>query len=199
MDLPSQIAIRPLARPVSAVIRPPGSKSFTNRALVTAALAKGGYEAPRSSGRRRHPSHGVGVAGIRHLDRRQRRSLARPGLGWGSRPRQSAPVDAGMSGTTARFLVGVASLVRGGPVTITGRGRMMIRPQEELIAALAAAGVDGGVRRRPSPGHCLRARGCSGEDRFQSTRPGPVSSSAPSCWWPRSPTGRWRWSSPGRR
>jgi 3-phosphoshikimate 1-carboxyvinyltransferase len=51
------------------------------------------------------------------------------------------PVDAGMSGTTARFLIAVASLVRVGSVTITGRGRMLIRPQEELIAALTAAGV----------------------------------------------------------
>jgi 3-phosphoshikimate 1-carboxyvinyltransferase len=47
-----------------------------------------------------------------------------------------------MSGTTARFLIAVATLARGGAVTITGRGRLLIRPQEELIAALKAAGFE---------------------------------------------------------
>ena len=33
----------PVNRPVSGSIRPPGSKSLTNRALVIAALARGGF------------------------------------------------------------------------------------------------------------------------------------------------------------
>ena len=36
-----KIEIHPLQRPVKASIRPPGSKSITNRALVCAALADG--------------------------------------------------------------------------------------------------------------------------------------------------------------
>jgi 3-phosphoshikimate 1-carboxyvinyltransferase len=140
VDLPSQIAIRPLARPVSAVIRPPGSKSFTNRALVTAALGKGVTKLhdPLVADDTEAMISGLRGFGISIDDNDD------PWLVLGSAGALAAPVspiDAGMSGTTARFLVGVASLVRGGPVTITGRGRMMIRPQEELIAALAAAGV----------------------------------------------------------
>ena len=38
------IEIRPVARPLDATIRPPGSKSLTNRALVAAALAEGDSE-----------------------------------------------------------------------------------------------------------------------------------------------------------
>ena len=37
----SSIEIQPVAGPLNACIRPPGSKSLTNRALVCAALAEG--------------------------------------------------------------------------------------------------------------------------------------------------------------
>ncbi|MEX0667527.1 MAG: 3-phosphoshikimate 1-carboxyvinyltransferase [Acidimicrobiia bacterium] len=140
MDLPARIAIRPLARPVSTVVRPPGSKSFTNRALVTAALATGvtRLHDPLIADDTSAMLMGLRGFGISIDDNDD------PWLVLGSGGDLVTPpvaVDAGMSGTTARFLVAVASLARGGPVTVTGRGRMLIRPQEELIAALVAAGV----------------------------------------------------------
>ena len=39
--LPDPLAVPPLAGPFDATIRPPGSKSITNRALLLAALAQG--------------------------------------------------------------------------------------------------------------------------------------------------------------
>ena len=39
-DMPS-LTIQPVAKPIRGRIRPPGSKSITNRALVCAALAQG--------------------------------------------------------------------------------------------------------------------------------------------------------------
>src|SRR5947208_6845284 len=42
MGLPDLIEIVPLDKPVKAEITVPGSKSITNRALILAALAKGG-------------------------------------------------------------------------------------------------------------------------------------------------------------
>ena len=39
--MPDEIEIRPIAGPLHATMRPPGSKSITNRALVCAALAEG--------------------------------------------------------------------------------------------------------------------------------------------------------------
>ena len=39
--MPDSIAISPVPRPVRGTIRPPGSKSLTNRALIVAALADG--------------------------------------------------------------------------------------------------------------------------------------------------------------
>ena len=140
MDLPDQIAIRPLARPVSTVVRPPGSKSFTNRALVTAALAKGvsRLHDPLVADDTDAMVSGLRGFGISIDDNDD------PWLVLGSGGDLIAPphpVDARMSGTTARFLLAVAALARGGAVTITGRGRMLERPQEELIAALTDAGV----------------------------------------------------------
>src|SRR5260370_25403296 len=39
--MPEAIAISPVSRPVGGTIRPPGSKSLTNRALIVASLAEG--------------------------------------------------------------------------------------------------------------------------------------------------------------
>src|SRR5580692_10811377 len=41
MEYPDEIEIRPLAKPLAASVRVPGSKSITNRALVLAALCSG--------------------------------------------------------------------------------------------------------------------------------------------------------------
>ena len=41
MTLSDPLVVAPFTGPVDAVVRPPGSKSITNRALVTAALADG--------------------------------------------------------------------------------------------------------------------------------------------------------------
>ena len=140
MDLPAQIAIRPLARPIATVIRPPGSKSFTNRALVTAALATGvtRLHDPLVADDTDAMLRGLRGFGISIDDNDDPWLVLGSG---GDLTSPSAAVDAGMSGTTARFLLAVASLAKGGPVTVTGRGRMLVRPQEELISALVAAGV----------------------------------------------------------
>ncbi len=140
MDLPPQIPIRTLARPVSTVVRPPGSKSFTNRSLVTAALATGvtRLHDPLVADDTAAMVGGLRGFGISIDDNDDPWLVLGSG---GDLVAPATPVDVGMSGTTARFLVAVAALARSGPVTITGRGRMLVRPQEELIAALTAAGV----------------------------------------------------------
>ncbi|NIQ59191.1 MAG: 3-phosphoshikimate 1-carboxyvinyltransferase, partial [Gemmatimonadetes bacterium] len=38
-SFPDVLAVDPIDRPIEAVVRPPGSKSITNRALVAASLA----------------------------------------------------------------------------------------------------------------------------------------------------------------
>jgi 3-phosphoshikimate 1-carboxyvinyltransferase len=63
-------------------------------------------------------------------------------LGTGGKLRApDAPVDAGASGTTARFLT-AASVLADGPVTIDGTPRMRRRPIGHLLEALAAMGAE---------------------------------------------------------
>jgi len=131
--------ITPLDHLIDAVVRPPGSKSITNRALLCAALAAGvsrlhgGLEADDTQAMRRG-LEGLGVV----LD-----DVDDPWLVEGRRG-QLAPttalVDARDSGTTARFLTAAAALA-GGEVTVDGSPRLRERPIQELVDALVSWGV----------------------------------------------------------
>lgn len=128
-------------RPVRAVVRPPGSKSITNRALVVAALAGGG--ASRLEGPLEADDTEVMRAGLRRLgvliD-----DADDPWLVLGTGGEMSTPegvLDVGASGTTARFLTAVAALSPG-EVTIDGTERMRERPIGDLASALGEAGVE---------------------------------------------------------
>lgn len=140
--------VPPLKRPVAAFVRPPGSKSLTNRALVVAALVAAG-----SASRIEHP--------LEAEDTRMMRSALRamgvliddnddPWLVLGTGGALTGPsevVDAGASGTTVRFITAVAALASG-VTTIDGTPRMRRRPIGPLVDALVHLGVgvtsDGG-------------------------------------------------------
>jgi 3-phosphoshikimate 1-carboxyvinyltransferase len=136
------IEIRPLAVPPEAVIRVPGSKSITNRALVTAALAEG-----RSR-----------LRGVLFSDdtRYMVESLRRLGLavrtdedactveveGSGGRILVAeAELFVGNSGTTVRFLAAMVALGHG-RYRLDGTPRMRERPIEPLLNSLRQLGVD---------------------------------------------------------
>src|SRR4051794_38178205 len=135
------LPIQPLERPVDATVRVAGSKSYTNRALVIAALAEG-----------RSVLRGVLVS---EDTERMIDSLRRLGFsveerdggetcevwGQGGRiPAQSAELFVGNSGTTARFLTAFLGL-GAGRYLVDGVERMRQRPIEPLLAALEALGV----------------------------------------------------------
>ncbi len=128
--------------PVRGTIRPPGSKSITNRAMVCAALAEG---TSTLTGALDSDDTRVMVEGLRQLgmevvhDPRQR--LIRI-TGCGGRPSASgAELYAANSGTTIRFLTAVAALGRG-RFRLDGSPRMRQRPIEDLLAALRQLGAD---------------------------------------------------------
>jgi 3-phosphoshikimate 1-carboxyvinyltransferase len=117
--------VRPIdvrSRPVEALVRPPGSKSITNRALVLASLARPG--ASRLSGALEADDTVVMRSGLRNLgvliD-----DVDDPWL---------------VLGTGGR-LTAIAPLADG-PVTVDGSPRMRQRPIGELTDALAALGAD---------------------------------------------------------
>lgn len=122
-------------------MRPPGSKSITNRALVAAALAEGGSL----------------IAGALRSDDTEAMAgcLRRMGVCIEDAPegglrvrstgrlRGGGRLDARASGTTARFITAAACLADG-PAVIDGTPRMRERPIGELVDALRSlgAGVD---------------------------------------------------------
>ena len=137
--------------PVDAVVRLPGSKSLTARALVLAALADGPSRIVRPL---RARDTDLMAAGLRALgvgiDEDGDDLLVTPG-----RLHGPAEVDAGLAGTILRFLPPVAALADG-PVRVDGDPRLRERPNAGLLAALRALGVeidDGGRGRAPFTVH----------------------------------------------
>jgi 3-phosphoshikimate 1-carboxyvinyltransferase len=130
----------PLAdAPVSAVVRVPGSKSLTNRALLLAALADGpstvtGALRARDTVLMGRALGSLGVA-IDGLDGDAAISVTpAPLVG-------PAHVDCGLAGTVMRFVPPVAALADG-DIRFDGDPRARVRPMGGVIEALEALGVE---------------------------------------------------------
>lgn len=122
-------------------MRPPGSKSITNRALVLAALAAPGVTRLGSpleaddTVAMRNALRALGVL----IDDNDEPWLV---LGTGGKLETPAEtIDVGASGTTARFVTAVAALAEG-PSVIDGTERMRQRPIAALAEALAQMGAE---------------------------------------------------------
>ena len=136
---PEGVEIRP-SGPVRGSVRPPGSKSITNRALVCAALANGRsvLTGALDSEDTRVMFEALGQLGIA-LDPADR-VITVTGCG-GKLPATRADVFVDNSGTTARFLAAVLTLGHG-VYRLDGAPRMQERPIQDLIDALRALGAD---------------------------------------------------------
>jgi 3-phosphoshikimate 1-carboxyvinyltransferase len=131
----------PFAGPINAVVQPPGSKSFTNRALICAALAHGTstlrgvlfsddteamlgcIESLRISSEHTYETKTVVVHGCSGTPLVDGRTL---------QTRQS--------GTTTRFVAPMAALGQGS-VLIDGHPQMRLRPNADLVHAMEQLGV----------------------------------------------------------
>jgi 3-phosphoshikimate 1-carboxyvinyltransferase len=130
--------IEPAKGPVDADFAAMPSKSATHRALVAAALASGRSEIrePLDAADTRRTLAGLRGLGVR-VEERERAWIvhgtagAIPGGGM---------IDLGASGTSARFLVALATL-GARPSMLDGSPRLRERPMEELIRALLALGA----------------------------------------------------------
>jgi 3-phosphoshikimate 1-carboxyvinyltransferase len=140
MPLPDPLPVRPRG-PLDARVRPPGSRSLTNRALLAAALARGDsvLVGATESDDALAMREGLRTLGV---------PIAVTDAAWlvagcgGRLPAEGrAKVDVRASGTTARFLTAAATLT--GPdaeVLLDGTPRMRERPIGDLVAALGALG-----------------------------------------------------------
>jgi 3-phosphoshikimate 1-carboxyvinyltransferase len=149
--------------PLAGRIRPPGSKSITNRALVCAALARGTSRlgGVLDSQDTRVMAVGLAALGIGVTVDWPAGSATVAGAG-GRLPAADATLDCAASGTTMRFLAALCGLGLG-TYRLDGTARMRQRPIGDLLAALRSLGVDAQAE---SPGECppvvIRSTGLRG-------------------------------------
>lgn len=142
--LPDPLPILPLPRPFDATIRPPGSKSITNRALLLAALARGTSElrgALVDADDAQVMIHAlVQLGAVIDIAESAVRITGVAGR-WKIPPGASVRLDLHNAGTATRFLTAAALLAPPGTsVIIDGDARMRERPIRELVDALTSIG-----------------------------------------------------------
>lgn len=130
----TRVIVRGTGGPVDATIRVPGSKSVANRALLCAALA-----GPGSSIVRNVPGGddcGAMLEALRAAGCLENNGSVKGGIF----PASAVRFDAGIAGTTSRFLTAAAVLSDGG-VIIDGGEPLRRRPMADLHGALRGLGA----------------------------------------------------------
>jgi 3-phosphoshikimate 1-carboxyvinyltransferase len=140
----SSAIIQPLAQPVRGTVALPGSKSFTNRALIIAACAPGtsvvsGILRSDDSYWCMESLRQLGVAIEDVAGEEDGEALRITGTSVWAEP--SKPLYIGSAGTTGRFLTSVLALSARSPVTITASEQLSRRPMKTLFEALATLGA----------------------------------------------------------
>lgn len=150
------LEIRPFDRKFNASIRPPGSKSITNRALVCAAFAHGPVS--KLIGALESGDSNVMIESLTRLgsviEMPQPRTLAVFGFHAGEsnserpeprtgleQPGKTIELLVGNSGTTIRFLTAALAMA-GGQYRLSGVARMHQRPIGDLVSALCQLGAN---------------------------------------------------------
>ncbi|MDI3317961.1 MAG: 3-phosphoshikimate 1-carboxyvinyltransferase [Bacillota bacterium] len=144
--------MEPLDRPLRAVLRPPGDKSVSHRALLLAAAAKGRSRiAGLGPGADvRSTLRALACFGPRFEERDGAWEVESPGLdGWHE---AEDVIDCGNSGTTLRLLSGLAA-TRPFLTLLSGDGSLRRRPMDRVAEPLRAMGarVDGRGAGRYAP------------------------------------------------
>jgi 3-phosphoshikimate 1-carboxyvinyltransferase len=131
----AEAIVRPVIGAVRGRVVLPGSKSFTNRALIIAACARG---TSRVSGILRSDDSFWCIESLRQL------GVAFDGdliTGPGEWQAPSSPLYIGSAGTTGRFLTSVLALSARSAVTITASEQLSRRPMRALFEALQTLGA----------------------------------------------------------
>jgi 3-phosphoshikimate 1-carboxyvinyltransferase len=140
-----KISLSPKASSLNATLSVPGSKSYTNRALLTASLAAGISRLSRVSMSSDSDAmikalRLLGVSIHETADPDGAPALLVEGCGGKFSPFRGT-IDVGPAGTTMRFLVALCASIRGAQITLQGSERMHERPIKGLVDALHASGA----------------------------------------------------------
>ncbi|MCA8997515.1 MAG: 3-phosphoshikimate 1-carboxyvinyltransferase [Planctomycetaceae bacterium] len=135
------LEVTPVSRPVRGAIRPPGSKSLTNRALIVAALAQGASElvAPLESVDTEVMAESLRRLGIDVVTEQETGNLRCSGTR-DVESEELVELWCENSGTSIRFLTALCA-TRSGHFRLDGNARMRERPIAPLVDALAEAGI----------------------------------------------------------
>ncbi len=138
---PSSFIIHPLSHPLSAVVRVPGSKSLTNRALLIASLANGTTHLTNAlfSDDSRYFAKALQTLGFDVQLDESNHAMTVTGLG-GKIPATKAELFIGNAGTAARFLSAFLTLGHGEYI-LDGEPRMRERPIGDLADSLTQLGA----------------------------------------------------------
>ncbi len=148
--------------PLRATIRPPGSKSITNRALICAALAEGTstLAGVLESEDTQVMVESLGRLGIHvDVDTAAQQMVVQGAAG--NIPARSADLFIGNSGTSVRFLTAMAALGRG-EYRLDGVPRMRQRPIAPLTEALNQWGANVQCAAGGCPPVVVRGAGLAG-------------------------------------
>lgn len=134
--------VKPVPGPVQGTVKPPGSKSITNRALIVAALAEG---TTHLSGVLDCQDTQVMIQSLNRLGIEVNHDSAActvevQGCA-GNIPEKSASLWLENSGTSIRFLTALCATGEG-EFRLDGNSRMHERPIQDLVEALKLLGVD---------------------------------------------------------
>ena len=137
------LEIEPIQNPVDAVVTVPGSKSYTNRALLIASLAKGHSRLTGAlfSDDTRYMYEALRQLGIAIAANEDRCSFDVVGSG-GKIPANRASLYVGNSGTTTRSLISYVGLGKGEYIIDGDEPMRRSRPISDLLDSLRRVGVD---------------------------------------------------------
>ncbi|HEX9334218.1 MAG TPA: 3-phosphoshikimate 1-carboxyvinyltransferase, partial [Anaerolineales bacterium] len=132
----------PIRQPLNAIVRVPGSKSLTNRALLIASLANGKTRLTNAlfSDDSCYFAKALQTLGFDIQLDETNHEMTVTGLG-GKIPAKQAELYVGNAGTAARFLSAFLTLGNGEYI-LDGDSRMRGRPIQDLIGALNQLGVE---------------------------------------------------------
>ncbi|TPV94733.1 MAG: 3-phosphoshikimate 1-carboxyvinyltransferase [Myxococcales bacterium FL481] len=136
------IAIDPLPHAIDTTLTLPGSKSYTNRAFIAAALARGETRLRHAlfSDDTRYMADSLRRLGIAVHEDEASRTMTVPGCD-GTLPASQAQLFVGNAGTAARFLPPMLALGTG-TFELDGVPRMHQRPIGPLLTALRSLGAN---------------------------------------------------------
>lgn len=138
------ILMQPLRKPIDARVRPPGSKSLTNRALLLAMLAQGQslLRGPLWADDPKQMLGGITALGFEPSVEEGGNTIRLTGLGGRFPAASSTPIQLhlGNAGTAYRFLT-AACCLGAGTYDLDGIARMRQRPIGQLVEPLRQLGA----------------------------------------------------------